>query len=325
MQETQKTKTLPIEFNFNKYRDLKELNATGWLKLLQLRIRLYRLILNKEQMPIDSRHPIAHHIKKFHFDNHICFYLESIKQILKHPLSTDFSSQKVVDDVFMFTVFDDCFGFFFPENTRTNTPKITCVTELTAQHDFIEIFKGMSHSPVNHLNTNSPEDKTSNQKYNTLDDLLKLTTQELWKNHCSVLINLERPDEEILENIVFLIKEKRRILGIISPRKIKKASPKSPKLMVCMTDSELDRWESLCLLPYIDLKIYEMVNNRKINKTTIANAIYPTPSEHHVETIYKTLDPLANHILGSFNELDPSQSIIYLLEVFSASEMSRKT
>jgi hypothetical protein len=325
MQETQRTKTLPIEFNLKNYRDLKELNATEWLKLIQLRLRLYSLILNKEQVPKDLRHPVANYIEYIHVLDDIqkCFYLESIKQMLKHPLSTESSSQQVVKDVFEFTLFDDCLGFFLPEIISSNTHKISCVTELNAQHDFNNIYTIHSNGTAKYLRDDRPEDKASNQNHKMLDDLLKLTTQAQWKNHYPILINLARPDEEILENIAYLIKEKRRILGVKSPKKIKKTDPKIPKLMKYMTDSELDRWESLGLLPYLDLKIFEMINNREINKTAIANAIYPDPSEHNVATIYKTLNPLANYILESVNQVDPSQSIIRLLEVFSASGMSR--
>lgn len=108
-------------------------------------------------------------------------------------------------------------------------------------------------------------------------------------------INLELPEKVLIEQFTSFIKK-------IQYRR----SNKKPNF---------GSWIYFGILPYLDLKIWELETKKNIPNSVMANAIFP-PHEGGEEVVRKTTQKIAQEIL--------SQSYLHFLECYAANEIAER-
>jgi hypothetical protein len=135
------------------------------------------------------------------------------------------------------------------------------------------------------------------------DALLHTETKKEWRvnplleplSNNLIHINLELPEKVLIEQFTSFIKK-------IQYRR----SNKKPNFF---------SWIYFGILPYLDLKIWELETKKKIPNSVMANAIFP-PHEGGEEVVRKTTKKIANEIL--------SQSYLHFLECYAANEIAER-
>ena len=106
-----------------------------------------------------------------------------------------------------------------------------------------------------------------------------------WNSSANVRVNLLLPDNVLLEHFKELLKDIRAVLASAGPPIENKQRP------------NFGLWQSLGILPYLDLRLWELEAGIKIPNRVVADAIFPR-GQGGEETVRKTTTKIAKSLLA---------------------------
>ncbi|MGB8695861.1 DUF6387 family protein [Acinetobacter sp.] len=274
------TDELPQEFCLKNYEGMDRLSAFDWFFLFQARYLLTSLLENG----------IKHfaHPEKLTEDEENEAAQQAIEQLLTMPLQLDLA-----------------FNY-----KKHNGVVIELDISTSSYHDFMK-----DHYPVKELYEDDLKSLLSCAKNNQIvfnsskgETILLGEDYEFKKLSTTypIVINPFYPNHIIfkeLENLLIKIRQKIKI----------KDSYK------VISKKDLLNWASYKILPYMDLKIWELYNGVKITNSVMCSALY-TKGEYGEDTLRKSVEPLRLRVLNqiffatleNIDEISLFDSLAYL-------------
>lgn len=274
------TDDLPQGFCLKNYEGMDRLSAFDWFFLFQARYLLTSLLENG----------IKHfaHPEKLTEDEENEAAQQAIEQLLNMPLQLDLAINY----------------------KKHNGIIIKIDISTSSYHDFMK-----DHYPVKELYENDLKSLLSCAKSKQIEfssskseTILLGENYEFRKSYTTypIIINPFYPNHIIfkeLENLLIKIRQKIKI----------KDSYK------VISKKDLLNWASYKILPYMDLKIWELYNGVKITNSVMCSALY-TKGEYGEDTLRKSVEPLRLRVLNqiffdtleNIDEISLFDSLAYL-------------
>ena len=257
--------TKPDWFDLNKYKDLTSFDAKGWVKLLHTRIYIYEGLFgpptnDQEQLKIND--DIFNSIKQDPLNSKHYSGYDDMFETYTAQVEGKIYSKLFLRNVKPLTM-DQTFWLYscFPEKAKR---KLTKIRSRGYNPPF----------PNEYRNRPVDFDESSDKSSRINEDV------HLW-------VNLNAPDNVIIEEFKIYLKEARKFLYDTKAGKLKSSKLK----MLC--DAKV--------LPYIDLKIWLQRENLTMTQYEIGSWLFPFDDEEVVgdpaEKIRKTTEPYVEEIL----------------------------
>ncbi|MHA3060713.1 DUF6387 family protein [Acinetobacter sp. ANC 4636] len=288
------TDELPSIFNIDKYSDMDKLSAFDWFFLFQTRFLLHDLLENglstsfipKNELSEDEEDEAISQIIKTHLENPLS--LDLVVNYTKH------NGKNIVIDVST----SDHYSFM-----RKNLPVSELYEdEFSKMQNFVEYTGGK----FKEWNDEKP--------YRPVADVIN---SSIGINVCltdyPITINPFYPDDVIIKELQKLLIKIREKIGFDKKNK-------------AISQKDLLNWASYKLLPYFDLKLFELYEGVKITNAVICSTLYPK-GEYGEDNLRKSVEPIRKKILEqtTFNGSDEISeiSIIDALAYLAYSEFDK--
>ncbi|MFW1800850.1 DUF6387 family protein [Acinetobacter nematophilus] len=257
------TDDLPTIFDISKYANMDKLSAFEWFFLIQSRFLLHVML-----------------------EQGLSFFVGS-------GVLTDTEEQEVMSLAISYHLSDPLSLDLFVDYTKSNNEKINI--EISSSDHFSFMGK---HLPVNELYEDEFQSiqrmiEHSGVKLKSLgDDKPFHPVIDILKSHFKfnisqydypITINPYYPDHVIFGEFKKILAQIREKLGFNERNK-------------SLSKKDLLNWSSYKLLPYMDLKIFELAENTKITNAVICSVLYQK-GEYGEDTLRKSVEPIRKKIL----------------------------
>ncbi|MFW2563864.1 DUF6387 family protein [Acinetobacter baumannii] len=260
------TDDLPKEFNLEKYNDLDKQSAVFWHHALQKRIVLYY---------------------------HMIFELETFSSGLgfgRDSIDKSSLTEKEINEIRKLLILDN---FKDPHSTEVrfdfkrecgkmveidiySNENVSYLRNHLPVSDFtVKEFKLINHVIEKYINEQNYEEAEPDQCIH--DFLTRHLKFWLSPTEYPICINPFYPDNVIFDELKIKLDEIRQKIKIDNRRPVER--------------KDLIYWASYGLLPFFDLKLWEIYNNCKITRSVMAVTLYPK-GQYGEYTIRKSVEPL---------------------------------
>jgi len=280
---------LPKDFHLDKYNDLDKESAVFWHHALQKRIVLhFYLIYGMDDFSssLGFREGADDGSLTEKETNNIkeLAVLNNLKNPCSNELKFEFKREtgKVVEiDIYS----DENLGYF-----KKNLP----VSDFTVKE-----FKFISHIIEKYIDNKNYEE--ANEEECIQDFLTSNLKFWLSPSEYPICINPFYPDNVIFDELKLKLEEIRQKIKIDNRKPVDR--------------KDLIYWSSYGLLPFFDLKLWEILKNYKITRSVMAVTLYPK-GQYGEDTIRKSVEPLYYEFLegetfdtSGFEKLDNNKKL----------------
>lgn len=255
---------LPNWYQFKKYDDAKKLNAIGWYEQLTVRQNCFSYIemgLQKNK-PSEKENP----------------FIETLKFLRTNPIINTETNDLIA-------------AYFYNgplSELKPRTPHYSLGVHSLTLREFTALYENLLPERRDYLKKWQAwlskiklNEKPSFSYQPWIDQSLSHSSQPGKIISEPVYVDLDLPDSVLIQSFKQYLEIKRAQINIPTKR---------------YHQPDFYDWWRFGILPYLDLKIWETLEDISIPNRVIAQVIYP-PGEYGEETVRKTTAPLAEQLM----------------------------